>query len=200
MEPIDLPVRIRGRHVEYRGNERRARFTGDVVVLRSTATLWCDTLETVQGTEEAVAEGHVRFLDGERRMDLTCDRLHYAHGLRQLTADGHCRMVAGDPSATTLVTSEEMEVWVDTREAEARGTVVIEQAADHAECARAHLYGAEDRAVLTGRPRLKRPPHEFECDTLTTWLRQGRSVLTGHVSGRMVPEKMEGLAPPEPAR
>lgn len=192
---LDVPLRIRGRQVDYAGREGRAVFTGEVVVVRASSTLWADRLETLRGTEEATASGHVRFTDTERLLVLTCDTLRYANGLRQVAASGGCRMVTGVGPDATTVTADEMEVFVEKREATARGDVRILQAGSEALCREAHLYGAEDRAVLTGRPVLRRPPHEFECDEATTWFKEGRSLLRGAVRGRLVPERLDRLTP-----
>lgn len=187
----EVPVEIRGREVQYTGREGRARFTGGVTVRRGSSTLLCDELETLQGTSEAIARGHVHFLDGERKLDLTCDEALYTHGLARLEASGHCLLLAGDPDDRTTVTAAKMEVLVEPREALAHGGVRIVQGQNEALCTDAHLFGAESRVVLTGRPVLRRPPHEFECDEMTSYFREGRSVLTGSVKGKLAPERLE---------
>lgn len=191
--PAEVPVQIRGRQVVYTGREGRARFTGGVTVTRGSSTLMCDELDTVQGTSEALAKGHVHFRDDEHRLDLLCDEALYTHGLSRLEAKGNCVLLAGEAPELTTVTATAMEVLVESREALAHGGVRIVQGEDEALCADAHLYGAENRVVLTGRPVLRRPPHEFECDQLTTYFREGRSVLTGSVRGRLAPERLEQL-------
>ncbi len=192
---IDLPVRIKGRNVAYTGREGRALFTGGVTVVRGTATLFCDELETLAGSSAAVARGHVRLLDEARTLDLTSDELGYTSGLRQVNGKGSCRLLAGAADGRTTVLSDELELHVDTREAIASGSVRIWQAGSEAVCGRAHLFATEDRVVLTGRPVLRRPPHEFECDEVTTWFREGRSVLSGAVKGRLASGRLESLAP-----
>ena len=188
---VEVPVEIRGREVEYTGRDGRAKFTGGVTVTRGSSTLGCDELETIQGADEAIARGHVHFVDGERKLDLVCDEALYTHGLSRLEATGHCLLVAGDAAERTEVTARKMEVLVETREALGHGRIV--QGQDEALCADAHLFGAENRVVLTGRPVLRRPPHEFECDEMTAYFREGRSVLTGSVKGRLVPEHLGEL-------
>jgi len=195
---VEIPVDIRGRQVEYTGREGKAHFSGGVTVTRGTSTLMCDELDTIRGADEAIARGHVVFRDAERKLDLVCDEAHYTHGLARVNASGHCRLVAGAGDDTTVVTANEMEVLVETREALGHGEVRIVQGQDEALCADARLYGAENRVVLTGRPILRRPPHEFECDEMTAFFREGKSILTGSVRGRLVAEhlgelKKEGL-------
>lgn len=189
----EIPVEIRGRAVEYTGAEGRAKFTGGVTVTRGSATLVSDELETIQGADEAIARGNVHFTDAERQLDLVCQEAHYTHGMSRLVATGNCVLVAGEGDERTVVGADAMEVLVETREALGHGSVRIVQGDDEATCASAHLYGAENRVVLTGRPVLRRPPHEFECDEMTAYFREGRSVLTGSVKGRIAPEKFEGL-------
>ena len=189
----EIPVEIRGREVKYTGKAGLAHFTGGVAVVRGSATLVSDELDTIQGAEEAIARGHVRLFDGERMLDLVCDEAHYTHGLARVEASGHCRLFSGAGSDLSTVTADSMEVLVDTREALAHGSVRIVQGDDEAVCTDAHLFGAESRVVLTGRPVLKRPPHEFVCDQMTSYFREGRSVLTGSVKGRLAPEHLEDL-------
>lgn len=197
---LDLPVVIRGATVRYTGADGRAVFTGGVTVIRGTATLFCDELETLKGSAEAIARGNVRLIDEVRTLELWSDTLGYTAGLRQVTGRGACRLHVGVADGRTTVLSDELELLVDAREATATGAVRIWQAGSEAECGQARLYAAEDRVVLTGRPVLRRPPHEFECDEVTTWFREGRSVLSGAVKGRLASGKLESLAPETGAR
>ena len=192
---LDLPVTIRGAQVRYTGAEGRAHFTGGVTVVRGTATLFSDELWTLKGSTEAVARGHVRLLDETRTLDLASDELGYTAGLRQVTGKGSCRLLVGVAEGRTTVLSDELELLVDSREATAKGSVRIWQGGSEAICGQARLFAAEDRVVLTGRPVLRRPPHEFECDEVTTWFREGRSVLSGRVQGRLAGGRLELLEP-----
>lgn len=196
----EVPVDIRGKRVEYRGHEGRAVFSGGVRVVRGPSVLTSDELETIRGANEAVARGHVVFKDAERNLDLTCDELVYTHGLKQVRATGNCHLVAGKSDEVTVVTSDEMEMFVDSREAVAGGDVRIVQGVNEAACAKAHLFGQEERVVLTGRPVLRRPPHEFECDEAVTYFKEGRTVLTGAVKGRLHADRIEELKGEEGAR
>jgi lipopolysaccharide export system protein LptA len=190
---FSVPVEIRGKKVEYRSREGRAFFSGGVRVKRGTAFLVSDELETLQGASEAIARGHVVFSDEERRMDLTCAELHYVHGLKQVHARTDCRLISGEGVALTVVLADEMDLLVDEREAVARGRVKITQGPNEARCRMAHLYGAEDRLVLSGRPLLLRPPHEFECDEAVTFVKESRTILTGSVRGKLHTERLDEL-------
>jgi len=197
---LEVPVEIRGRKVNYHGNQGSAVFTGGVTVNRGTAQMTCDELETIRGSSEAIARGHVVLVDRERQMDLTCDEVSYAHGLRQADAKGNCQLISGVGDDVTVVTSAVMQIFLDTREATAHENVRIVQGPNEARCTDAHLYGAEDRVVLTGRPVLRHPPHEFVCDQVVTYFKAGRSILTGSVTGRMTLAgiediKKDGLTP-----
>ena len=188
-----VPVDIRGKQVEYFGKKGRALFTGGVVVVRGSSTLIADELETVRGSSEAIARGHVVFKDEERKMDLTCNEVRYTHGMRRIHAKGACQLLVGEEDEVTVVTADEMEMLVDEREAIATGAVRIVQGGNEAVCDRAHLFNAEGRVVLTGRPVLRRPPHEFVCDEAVTYFKEGRTVLTGSVRGRFHPEGVEDV-------
>lgn len=195
-----IPIDIRGKRVDYHSKEGRALFSGGVTVLHGSSRLTSDELETVRGSSEAIARGHVLFRDEERKLNLTCDELQYTHGLKQIYARGACQLISGEDGEVTVVTADEIEVFVDPREAVARGSVRIMQGENEALCKRAHLFGAEDRVVLTGRPVLRRPPHEFECDEAVTYFKEGRTILTGSVKGflhveRLSELKQEGVLP-----
>ena len=197
---LEVPVEITGKRVDYQGAKGRALFTGGVTVLRSTTRITSDELETIRGSNEAIARGHVVLTDRERQMDLTCEELQYTHGLRQAEARGSCQLISGTGDDVTVVTARTMQVFLDAREATAHEDVRIIQGPNEARCQDAHLYGAEDRVVLTGRPVLRRPPHEFVCDEVTTYFKQGRSILLGSVTGKLTLAglsdlKKEGLTP-----
>ncbi len=181
----DSPVEILGKRIEYRGKEGRAVFTGGVTVTRGSSVLKCDTLETIKGSTEAIARGNVNFKDSERKVDLTCSEAQYTHGLKYLQASGSCQLIAGEADGLTVVTADFMELEVDSRVAGARGDVKIVQGPAEARCGEARLYGLEDRIVLSGRPLLLNPPHQFECDEAESFFREGRTVLKGNVTGTL---------------
>lgn len=192
------PVDIRSTYVEmkYRGTERWALFTGGVTVLHGSSKLTSDQLETMGGAnDEAIARGNVVFQDFEKKLDLMCDELQYTDGLEQMFAKGNCQLISGEGMDVTVVTSDEMEVYVSSREAVAIGAVRIMQGENEAVGKRAHLFGDEDRVVLTGRPILRRPPHEFECDQAVTYFKEGRTILTGAVRGTLHTEQLDELSP-----
>lgn len=182
---LEVPVEISGKKVQYQGAKGRALFTGGVTVLRGATRMTSDELETIRGSSEAVARGHVVLTDREHQMDLTCRELQYTHGLRQAEARGDCELISGTGEDVTVVTASTMQVFLDAREATAHENVRIVQGPNEARCVDAHLFGAEDRVVLTGRPVLRRPPHEFVCDEVVSFFKQGRSVLSGNVSGKL---------------
>lgn len=192
------PVDIHSKYVDmkYRGKEGWAMFTGGVTVLHGSSKLTSDQLETTGGAnDEAFARGNVVFRDSGKKLDLMCDELQYTHGLEQIFAKGNCQLISGEDMDITVVTSDEMEVYVGVREAVAIGSVRILQGENEAVGKRAHLFGDEDRVVLTGRPVLRRPPHEFECDQAITYFKEGRTVLTGTVRGTLHTERLDELSP-----
>jgi lipopolysaccharide export system protein LptA len=190
-----VPVDIRGKKVEYRAKEGKAVFTGGVTVTRGTSVLVSDELETIKDSSEAIARGHVLYRDAERKLELSCTEAHYAHGLKQVTAKGECLLTVGAKGEESVVIADEMEVFTDSKEAVANGKVRIIQGINEALCGTARLYGDDDRVVLTGRPVLRRPPHEFECDEAVTYFKAGRTILTGNVKGRLHTAKLDDLKP-----
>ena len=190
-----VPVDIRGKKVEYLAKEGKAVFTGNVVVTRGTSVLVSDELVTFKDSNEAIARGHVLYRDTERKLDLSCAEAHYEHGLKQMTAKGECHLTVGEKGDESVVTADRMEVFTDNKEAVANGNVRIMQGDNEARCVTARLYGNEDRVVLTGRPVLRRPPHEFVCDEAVTYFKAGRTILTGNVKGRLHTAKLDDLKP-----
>ncbi len=182
---MKVPVEIRGAGVRFLDREGRAEFTGGVTVLRGTSTLTADSLQTIRGPNEAAVRGHVVFADAARGVRMTCDEARYAHGLRHILARGHCALTLGSGAESSTVTSDEMELFVDAREALAHGGVRIVQGENEARSADAHLLGAESRVILTGAPVLRRAPHEFACVRADYDLKSRITVLQGPVSGRL---------------
>lgn len=178
---INVPVDIRGNRVEYQGKAGKVIFTGNVVVVRGTSRLTADELTTLKGAGEAVAKGNVTVKDSEKKIDLTCNEAGYMNGLRYVKASGTCHLIAGEGENLTVVNSDEMELYVDTRDAVARGNVLINQANNEAGCREARLTGQGEILTLTGDPILRRPPHEFRADQVVSYVRDGRLVMTGNV-------------------
>ncbi len=191
-EPF-IPVEIRGNQVEYSGREGKVVFRGDVTVKRGSATLHSDELVTLRGPNEAVARGHVSVKDTERSTDLTCDEVTYTHGMRNVKASGTCHLISGEGDEMTIVSSDEMEVVIEKREAVARGRVRIEQGPNGAECGEARLYGSANRLVLVGSPVLRHPPHEFRADEVISYFKEGRVVLNGNVRATLHTGRLEEL-------
>jgi lipopolysaccharide export system protein LptA len=194
----NVPVDIRGNRVEYQGKAGKVIFTGNVVVVRGTSRLTADELTTLKGAAEANARGRVTVKDSERKIDLTCAEAGYRNGLRYVKASGTCHLIAGEDENLTVVNSDEMELYVDTRDAVARGNVRINQAENEAECGEARLTEQGEKLTLTGEPVLRRPPHEFRAQEVISYVREGRLVMTGNVqavlhTGKLGELKKEGM-------
>ena len=188
-----VPVDIRGNRVEYRGKAGKVSFIGNVVVVRGTSRLTADELTTLKGAGEAVAHGRVTVKDPEKKIDLTCADAEYRDGLRYVKASGTCHLVAGEGENLTVVNSEEMELFVDTRDAIARGNVRINQADNEAECQEGRLTEHGEKLTLTGNPVLRRPPHEFRGDEVVSYIREGKLVMTGNVKAVLHTGKIDDM-------
>jgi len=190
---VNVPVDIRGNRVEYQGKSGKVIFTGNVVVIRGSSRLTADELTTLKGAGEAVARGRVTVKDAEKKIDLTCEEAGYRNGLRYVRASGTCHLIAGEGDNLTVVNSKEMELYVDTRDAVARGDVRINQAENEAECQEARLTEYGEKLTLTGSPVLRRPPHEFRADEVISYVRDGKLVMTGNVKAILHTGKLDDL-------
>ena len=189
----NMPVDIRGNRVEYQGKSGTVTFTGNVVVIRGTSRLTADELTTIKGAGEASARGRVSVKDSEKKIDLTCNEAGYKNGLRYVRASGTCHLIAGEDENLTVVNSDEMELYVDTRDAVARGNVRINQAENEAFCQEARLTEQGEKLTLTGDPILRRPPHEFRAQEVVSYVREGRLVMTGNVRAILHTGKLDDL-------
>jgi len=192
-QDANTPVDIRGNRVEYQGKAGRVIFTGNVVVVRGSSRLTADELTTLKGAAEASARGRVTVKDQDKHIDLTCNEAGYKDGLRYVKASGTCHLIAGEGENLTVVNSDEMELYVDTRDAVARGNVRINQAENEAFCQEARLTEQGEKLTLTGSPILRRPPHEFRADEVVSYVREGKLVMTGNVQAVLLTGKLDEL-------
>ncbi len=122
---------------------------------RQPIEITADSLRADSGTETVVFQGNV--VAKQADVTLHADRLvaEYSRG----------------PNAIEKITAE--------------GNVRVEQAGREAHAARAVFYNLEQRIVLSGGADLKQGENTLKGDTVTIYLRENRSVVTGGEGGRV---------------
>ncbi|MGZ8460850.1 MAG: lipopolysaccharide transport periplasmic protein LptA [Candidatus Deferrimicrobiaceae bacterium] len=124
---------------------------------------------------------------GSRPIDVTADRVSADSARNTVTFEGSVVARQAD------VTLHADRIRADySREAgsidriEAEGNVLFVQEGREARSARATFYNLEQRIVLSGGATLRQGQNTVQGDTLTIFLRENRSVVTGGKDGGRV--------------
>jgi len=124
---------------------------------------------------------------GSRPIDVTADRVSADSARNTVTFEGNVVARQGD------VTLHADRIQADySREAgaidriEAEGNVLFEQEGREARSARATFHNLEQRVVLSGGATLRQGQNTVKGETLTIFLRENRSVVTGGKDGGRV--------------
>jgi len=124
---------------------------------------------------------------GSRPIDVTADRVNADSARNLVTFEGN--VVARQADVTLYSDRIQAEY---SREAgaidriEAEGSVRIVQEGREAHSARATFHNLEQRIVLTGGATLRQGQNTIKGETLTIFLRENRSVVTGGKDGGRV--------------
>lgn len=124
---------------------------------------------------------------GSRPIDVTADRVSADNARNLVTFEGNVVARQGD---VTLYSDRIQAEY--SREAgaidriEAEGSVRIVQEGREAHSARATFHNLEQRIVLTGGAALRQGQNTIKGETLTIYLRENRSVVTGGKDGGRV--------------
>jgi lipopolysaccharide export system protein LptA len=124
---------------------------------------------------------------GSRPIDVTADRVSADSARNTVTFEGNVVARQGD------VTLHADRIQADySREAgaidriEAEGNVRFVQEGREARSSRATFHNLEQRVVLSGRATLRQGQNTVQGETLTIFLRENRSVVTGGKDGGRV--------------
>ena len=110
---------------------------------------------------------------GSRPIDVTADRLSADNARNTVTFEGNVVARQGD-----------VTLYADRIEAE--GNVRFVQEGREARSARATFHNLEQRVVLSGGATLRQGQNTVQGETLTIFLRENRSVVTGGKDGGRV--------------
>lgn len=123
---------------------------------------------------------------GRLPIEITADRLNADSARESVTFEGNVMAVQGD---VTLYAERLFAVYSrDVRAIEritAEGKVRVVHAGREARAARAVFYNLEQKIVLTGGADLVQGENTLKGDTVTIFLRENRSVVTGGEGGRV---------------
>jgi len=124
---------------------------------------------------------------GSRPIDVTADRVSADNARNMVTFEGNVVALQGD---VTLYSDRIRAEY--SREAgaidriEAEGSVRIVQEGREAHAARATFFNLEQRVVLSGGATLRQGQNTIKGETITIFLRENRSVVTGGKDGGRV--------------
>jgi len=123
---------------------------------------------------------------GRQPIEITADRLNADSGAESVTFEGN---VVANQAGVTLHADRLFAEYSRGQNAiekiTAEGNVRVVQEGREARAARAVFYNLEQRIVLSGGADLKQGENTLKGDTVTIYLRENRSVVTGGESGRV---------------
>jgi lipopolysaccharide export system protein LptA len=151
-----------------------------IAALSLVAALACGAVAQERGGEVA------REL-GSRPIDVTADRISADSARNTVTFEGNVVARQGDVTlhADRVHADYSREVGAIDR-IEAEGNVLFVQEGREARSARATFHNLEQRIVLSGGATLRQGQNTVQGETLTIFLRENRSVVTGGKDGGRV--------------
>ncbi len=141
---------------------------------------------------------------GSQPIEILADRLSADSGKNSVTFEGNVVAKQGDVTLRADRLFAEYARGAGTIEKiVAEGNVVVNQADREVRAARADFFNLEQRIVLSGGADLTQEGNTVKGDTVTIFLRENRSVVTGGEGGRVkavlhpksAPAKKEKPAP-----
>lgn len=123
---------------------------------------------------------------GRQPIEITADSLNADSGTESVTFEGNVVAIQAD---VTLHADRLFAQYSRGRDAiekiTAEGNVRVVQGGKEARAAHAVFYNLEQRIVLSGGADLKQGENTLKGDTVTIYLRENRSVVTGGEGGRV---------------
>jgi lipopolysaccharide export system protein LptA len=123
---------------------------------------------------------------GRRPIEITADRLNADSATDSVTFEGNVVAIQADVTLhADRLRAEYSRAARTVDQITAEGNVRVVQAGKEARAARAVFYNQEQRIVLTGGAELEQGENTLKGDTVTIYLRENRSVITGGKGGRV---------------
>lgn len=130
------PIRIRSRDLEFRYNEKRVTYRGDVIVTQGETTLKSDTL-TVTYEDQPKGQGGAQ---------AKTENSSFQQRLEEIVAEGNVQITSGDRRATS-----KKAVFNETaRTVVLNGNVVLEEEGNRVTGEKVTVYVDEKRSVVEG--------------------------------------------------
>ena len=123
---------------------------------------------------------------GRQPIEITADRLNADSGTESVTFEGNVVAIQADVTLhADRLFAEYSRGQNAIEKITAEGNVRVVQEGREARAAQAVFYNLEQRIVLSGGADLKQGENTLKGDTVTIYLRENRSVVTGGESGRV---------------
>lgn len=138
------------------------------------------------GTGAAEPKGGVSEKQGVLPIEITADRLFADSGKETVTFEGNVVATQGEVTLfSDRLFAEYSGAGKTIEMVTAEGNVRVLHVGKEARAARAVLYNLEQRIVLSGGADLVQGENILKGDTVTIYLRENRSVVTGGRNGRV---------------
>lgn len=186
------PVKIRSDQLHYNDALKETDFTGHVVAIQDTTTLYSDRLRSTSKGEAAKAEGNVVLVDEVRHIELKAAEGEYADSLGEATLKGGVIMHSQDPYAIP-VTVTGQSVWYRSlsRLASLKGGVTLFRGRVTATAETADLCGDEDIASLAGNVEINLGDHNKVRSKRAVMKGREKSMLfEGNVKAKIIPAEL----------
>ena len=123
---------------------------------------------------------------GRQPIEVTADRLNADSASESVTFEGNVVAIQADVTLhADRLFAEYSREERNIEKITAEGNIRVIQGGREARAARAVFYNLEQRIVLTGGADLAQGENTLQGDTVTIYLRENRSVVTGGEGGRV---------------
>ena len=123
---------------------------------------------------------------GRQPIEITADRLNADSASESVTFEGNVVAIQADVTLhADRLFAEYSREERNIEKITAEGNIRVIQGGKEARAARAIFYNLEQRIVLTGGADLTQGENTLQGDTVTIYLRENRSVVTGGKGGRV---------------
>ena len=177
---------LRGRTVltsrdgEYFPETKHAHFRGNVVLVDSTSTIWCDDMTYEERDGRSIAVGNAHAFESVNGVDVYGDSLVHVDSTRYSFATGNARLVRVDTAAggiidTMVVASRYMHSYQDSLQRFIADEYVRIARSDlSARCGTATFYVKRDRIRMETRPIVWSADNQITGDSMTVVLKERR--------------------------
>jgi lipopolysaccharide transport protein LptA len=195
--PVDekRPVRITSDHLHYNDKLKESEFIGHVVATQDTETMYADRMRSSTQGESAWANGHLRMVDFNRKVELLADEGDYSGALSEANLRGGVILHSVDPySIAVTVTGETGWFQSVSRLARLSGGVHVERGRLTATAESAYMDGGLDRLNLLGNVKANFGVNCIQAQSATLDDLTKSILFEGDVDASLIPTQVRDSA------